>query len=149
MTLREELETDLKEALRAGDRTRLTALRLALAAIHNAEIAKGGSLTEAEVLGVLQKEAKKYRESIVEFEKGNRPDLVTKEQAELAVIERYMPEQLSREEIADLARRIADEVGAQGPRDMGKVMPRLMAEIRGRADGKVASQVVQEILAAR
>ncbi|MDA8216937.1 MAG: GatB/YqeY domain-containing protein [Dehalococcoidales bacterium] len=149
MTLRGKLETDLKEALRAGDRTRLTALRLALAAIHNAEIDKGGSLTEAEVLGVLQKEAKKYRESIVEFEKGNRPDLVTKEQAELAVIERYMPEQLSREEVADLARRIADEVGAQGPRDMGKVMPRLMAEIRGRADGKVASQVVQEILAAR
>ncbi|MHB1006131.1 MAG: GatB/YqeY domain-containing protein [Chloroflexota bacterium] len=149
MGLEQTLAQDLKEALRAGDRTRLSALRIALAAVHNAQIEKGRPLDDVEIVSVLQKQAKMYRESILEFTKGNRPELVAKEESELAVLEGYMPKQIERTEIVELARRIVNEVGAQGPRDVGKVMTRLMAEIRGRADGKVASQIVQEILSER
>jgi len=149
MSLQEKLQGDLKDALRAGDRRRLSALRMSIAAIHNAQIEKGQPLDDADVVKVLQKEAKSHRESITEFAKGNRSDLVAKEEAELAIVESYIPLQMSREELAVLARRIIDEVGALGPRDIGKVMPRLLAETRGRAEGKVASQVVQEILANR
>ncbi len=149
MGLQQRLEEDLKTALRAGDRTRVSAIRLSLAAARNAAIEKGRPLGDDDVVGVLQKLARQHREAIAEFAKGKRPDLVAKEEAELAVVEGYLPQQLSREELAALAQRIVDEVGAQGPRDLGKVMPRLMAAVRGRADGKVANQVVQEILARR
>ena len=147
MGLQQRIEEDLKSALRAGDRSRVSALRLALAAIRNAAIEKGRLLEEPDVVTVLQKQARLYHESITEFAKGNRPDLVAKEEAQLRVVEEYLPQQLSREEIATLARRIIAEVGAQGPRDIGKVMPRLLAEAKGRVDGRVANQVVQEILA--
>jgi uncharacterized protein len=149
MSLQERLQEDLKDAMRAGDRVRLTALRLSIASVHNAQIEKGGALDDADVVRVLQKEAKSHRESIVEFAKGNRHDLVAKEQAELAVVETYLPQKMSREELVVLARSIIEEVGAQGPRDIGKVMPRLMAATRGRAEGKDASEVVQDILANR
>lgn len=149
MGLRQRLEDDLKQALRAGERTRLSTIRMALAAVHNAEIEKGGPLEEEELAGVLQRLAKRHRESIEEFGRGNRHDLVAKEREELAVVEGYLPRQLSRDEIVELAKRIIGEVGAQGPRDIAKVMPRLVAEIRGRADGRLANQVVQELLAGK
>jgi uncharacterized protein YqeY len=149
MSLREQLENDLKQALRSGERTRLGSIRLMLSTVHNAEIEKGHPLSDDETVAVLQKQAKRHRESITEFTKGNREDLVAKEVAELAVVESYLPRQMSREEVVELAQRIIAEVNAQGPRDMNRVMPRLMAEIRGRADGRVASQVVQELLAGR
>lgn len=149
MSLRDQLEADLKAALRAGERTRLGSIRLMIASIHNAEIEKGHRLDDEEVIAVLQKQAKRHRESIEEFARGKREDLVAKEQAELAVVESYLPRQLTREELAQLAHRIIEDVGARGPQDMGKVMPRLMAEVRGRVDGRLASQVVQELLAGR
>lgn len=149
MTLLERLENDLKDAMRAGDRARVSSIRLSLASIRNAAIEKRRPLNDSEVVSVLQKEAKSHRESIEEFRNGNRPDLVAKEEAELAVVEEYLPQQMPREEVVDLARRVIDEVGATGPRDMGKVMPRMMAAVAGRADGKMVSQVVQELLAGR
>lgn len=149
VTLLERLENDLKDAMRAGDRARVSSIRLSLASIRNAAIEKRRPLNDSEVVSVLQKEAKSHRESIEEFRNGNRPDLVAKEEAELAVVEEYLPQQMPREEVVDLARRVIDEVGATGPRDMGKVMPRMMAAVAGRADGKMVSQVVQELLAGR
>jgi uncharacterized protein len=149
MGLQETLQGDLRNALRAGDKTKLTALRLILATVKNAQIEKGRPLDDADVVRVLQKEAKTHRESIAEFAKGNRLDLVAKEEAELAVVESYLPRQIEREELVAAARQVIAAVGATGPRDIGKVMPRLLAELQGRVDGRVASQVVQELLTGR
>jgi hypothetical protein len=148
MPLKEQLNADLRDAMRGGDLATRDTIRLALAAIHNAEIAAGHALDEGETIAVLAKEAKQRRESIEEFRKGNRQDLVDKEEAELAVLSRYLPQQASREEIVDAARRVAREVGASGPKDVGKVMPVLVQELRGRADGRVINEIVREVLAA-
>jgi uncharacterized protein YqeY len=146
MTLKQKLNDDLREALRSQDELRKTTIRLALSAIHNAEIAAGKELDDAGVTAVLAREAKQRRESIEEFKKGNRQDLVDKEQGELDILLTYLPHQLSREEIADIARRIIAETGATGPRDKGKVMPVIMAQLRGRADGSEVNAVVTELL---
>ena len=146
MSLKEQLTSDLKEAMRERDNVRRDTLRLVLAALHNAEIAAGGELDEAGVTDVLAKEAKRRRESIEEFRKAGRQDLVDKEEAELAVISSYLPQQLSREEIAEAARQAIQETGASGPKDLGKVMPVLMGRFRGRADGREVNEVVRELL---
>ncbi|MBM4431913.1 MAG: GatB/YqeY domain-containing protein, partial [Chloroflexi bacterium] len=104
--------------------------------------------SEQEVLAIIAREARQRREAIAEFEKGGRPDLVQQEQAELAVLESYLPKQLTREEIAERARRVITEVGASGPQQIGLVMRPLMEELRGLADGKLVNQVVQELLRA-
>lgn len=144
---------DLKVALRSGDETRKSTIRLALDALHKAEIpaegetiASKGALDEAAVLKVLVDEAKKRRDSIAEFERGGRPDLAARERAELEVLLEYLPPQLSQEEIARLARETIRQVGASGPAHMGQVMKALMPQIQGRADGKVVSQVVRQLL---
>lgn len=147
MSLKERLNTDLREALRQGDEHRKAALRMVLAALHNAEIQAGGDLDEGAILGILAKEAKQRRESIEEFRKGGREDLVAREEAQLAVIQQYLPQQMSREEIVEAARAAIAEVGARGPGDKGKVMPVLMKELRGRADGREINAVVTELLA--
>lgn len=147
MPLKERLNNDLREAMRSGDELRKSALRLALAALHNAEIEAGGQLDESAVLGVLAKEAKQRRESIDEFRKGGREDLVAHEEAQLAVIEPYLPQQMTREEIAEAARAVIAEVGARGAGDKGKVMPVLISQLRGRADGRDINAVVTELLA--
>lgn len=147
MTLLEKLTADLKESLRHGDKLRSSVIRLAKAAIHNAEIAKGRSLEEAEVLEVLSREAKQRRESIVEFEKASREDLLSKEKAELSILLEYLPQQLSREEIVAAARQVIQEVGARDLRDKGRVMGKLMPQLRGKAEGRVVSEVVDELLA--
>ena len=147
MSLKEQLNADLREAMRQRDDGRRDALRLALSALHNAEIAAGAELDEAGVQAVLAKEAKQRRESIEEFRKGNRPDLVDKEEAELAVISQYLPQQATREEIMEAARRVVQETGASGPKDLGKVMPVLMQQFRGRAEGRDVSEVVRELFA--
>ena len=133
--------------MRSGEEHRKSALRLALAALHNAEIEAGGELDDGAVLSVLAKEAKQRRESIEEFRKGNRDDLVAREQAQLAVIEPYLPQQMTREEIAEAARAVIAEVGARGAGDKGKVMPVLVSRLRGRADGREINAVVTELLA--
>lgn len=149
MTLQERLRDDLKEAMRQRDETRVSTVRLLLSAIRNEEIAREvpkNGLDDAGVLAVAAREAKQRRESIEEFHKGQRPDLVAKEEAELAVLQGYLPQQLSREEIAAAARRIIEQTGAKTPQDVGKVMPRIMAELRGRADGREVSAIVSDLL---
>ena len=147
MSLKERLNTELRDAMRQRAELRRDTLRMVLAALHNAEIAAGRELDDDGTLGVLSKEAKQRRESIEEFRKGNRPDLVDKEEAELAVISEYLPQQATREEIMEAARRVVEETGASGPRDLGKVMPLLMQQFRGRAEGRDVNEVVRELLA--
>jgi uncharacterized protein YqeY len=148
MSLKERLAADLKDAMRQHEQTRRDTLRMALAALHNAEIEARGELDEDAALAVLAKEAKTRRESIVEFQKGGRQDLVDKETAELEFISAYLPQQLSRDEIVEAARQVIQETGAAGPKDIGKVMPALMQRLQGRADGRLASEVVRELLTA-
>ena len=146
MALQEKLMEDLRDAMRASDVRRREAIRMLKAAIKYAEIAKGASLSEAEELGIVSREARQRKESIEEFRKGNRLDLVAKEEEELQVLQRYLSQQMTREEIGEVAQRVIADVGAQGPSDIGKVMPRLMAELRGKADGREVNAVVSELL---
>ena len=147
MSLKEKLRSDLYEASKKGEKVRLGAIRLVLAGVKNAEIAQGGELDDAGVLTVLAKEVRQHRESIAEFKKGNRMDLVVKEEAELLALQGYMPQQLSRDEIVQAARQVIADVGAKGPTDKGKVMSRLMPQLKGKADGRDINEVVTELLA--
>ena len=147
MGLKDKLNEDLRAALRASDETRKTTIRLALSAVHNAEIQAGHPFVEdSDILGVLAREAKQRRESIEEYGKAARADLVAKEEAELAIISAYLPAQMSRSEIVAAARRVIEQVGARGPADKGKVMSLIIAELRGRADGREINAVVTELL---
>jgi len=136
----------LKEALRSKDERRKTTLRLALAAVHNAEIAKGKALEEGEVLAVLSKEAKQRRESAALFAEGGREDLVDQENKELEILTEYLPEQLSEAEIEARVREVIDEVGATSAAQMGDVMRVLMPQMKGKADGQLVSTIVKRIL---
>lgn len=146
MSLKERLGEDLKAALRSGDERRKTAIRLVLTAVRYAEVASGRPSDDAGILSVVSKQVKQNRESIEEFRKGNRPDLVAKEEAELAVLLAYLPPAMSNEEIAEAARQIIQEMGAQGPADIGKVMPLLISRLAGRADGRQINAVVSGLL---
>ena len=145
--LKQKLVEDLKQALRGGDKVRRSVIRLVMAAIKNAEIDRQVTLEDADILGVIAKEARQRRESIEAFRQGNRQDLVTQEEAELAILQQYLPQQMSREEIIAEARRVIEEVGAGGPGDKGKVMPKLIAQLKGKADGREINAVVTELLA--
>jgi uncharacterized protein YqeY len=144
--LKQKLTDDLKQALREGNKVRRSAIRLAMAAIKNAEIARQASLDDTDILGVIAKEVRQRKESIEAFKQGNRQDLVAQEEAELAILEQYLPQQMTREEIIAEARRVIAEVGAQGLSDKGKVMPKLIAQLKGRADGREINEVVTELL---
>ncbi len=144
--LKQKLSDDLKQALKGGEKVIVSTVRLVMAAIKNTEIARQAELTDGDVLGIIAKEARQREESIAAFKQGNRPDLVAQEEAELACLKTYLPQQLSREEIVAEARKIIAEVGAQGPRDKGKVMPRLVAQLKGKADGRQINEVVTELL---
>jgi uncharacterized protein YqeY len=146
MALKDQLQADLKDAMRQRDERRRDTLRFVLSAIHNAEIDAGAALDDEGVQDVLSKQAKQRREAIEEFGKAQRNDLVEKEQAELAVISAYLPEQISRDELVAAAREAIAESGASGPRDIGKVMPALMQRFRGRVDGREVNDVVRELL---
>ncbi len=146
MPLKEQLNADLRDAMRQGEQTRRDTLRLALAALHNAQIAAGHELTDDDALAVLAKEAKQRRESIEEFGKANRTDLVQKEEAELTVLSSYLPAAVSRDEIVEAARNVVQDLGASGAKDIGKVMPVLMQQFRGRADGRDINEIVRELL---
>ena len=138
---------DLKQAMRGGDEVRRSVIRLVMAAIKNAEIARQAALEDTDILGIIAKEVRQRHESIEAFKLGNRPDLVAQEQAELAILNEYLPQQMTREEIIVAARRVIEEVGAQGPGDKGKVMPKLIAQLKGSADGREINTVVAELLA--
>jgi uncharacterized protein YqeY len=146
MTLKEQLRADLKRAMRDKDEVRKRTLRMALAAIKNQEIEVRGELSDADVAVILHKEAKQRRETLDELAQTDRPDLVAAEQAELEILTEYLPQQLSREEITDLARQVIADLGAEGPRQMGRVMGTLMPRLKGRADGKLVSEVVRGLL---
>lgn len=146
MSVKQRLQEDLKEALRARDERRKSAIRMALTAITYAEVEQGGDLDEASVAVVLQKEARSRRETIAELQQVDRPDLLAKEEAELAILEEYLPRLLSREEITAEARQVIEAVGATGLGQMGPVMGQLMPKLKGRADGHLVNQVVRELL---
>ena len=145
--LKRRLMDDLKQAMKGGDKVKLSVIRMVMSAIKNAEIARQASLDDADILGILAKEARQRQESIDAFRQGNRQELVAQEEAELAVLQGYLPQQISREEIIAEARRVIEEVGAQGPGDKGKVMPKLIAQLKGKADGREINAVVTELLA--
>jgi uncharacterized protein YqeY len=144
--LKQKLSDDLKQAMRDGDKVKRSAIRLAIAAIKNTEIARQTTLEDGDILGVIAKEIRQRQESIEAFKQGGRPELVAIEEAEKAVLEHYMPRQMSRDEITAEARRVIEEVGAAGIRDKGKVMPQLIAKLKGRADGREINEVVTELL---
>ena len=144
--LQEKLMADLKKAMKGGDKTRLEVIRMVRARIKNAEIAKQKSLDDSDVLDVIAKEAKQRRESIAEFKKADRQDLLDKEEAELAILLKYLPQQMSREEVLAAARRVIEEVGARGPGDKGKVMQNLIPQLKGKAEGRDINEVVTELL---
>ena len=146
VSLKQKLMDDLKQAMRSGDEVKRSAIRLLMAAIKNAEIARQAGLEDADIFGIIAKEIRQRKESIEAFKQGNRQDLVAREEAELAILEKYLPQQVTREEIVEAARRIIEEVGAQGPGDKGKVMPKIIAQLKGRADGREINAVVTELL---
>ena len=144
--LKQKLADDLKTAMKAGDTTRRSIIRLVMSSIGNAEIAKQAPLEDSDILGVIAKEVRQHQESIESFKQGKRPDLVAKEEAEKAILEAYLPEQMTREDIVEEARKVIAVVGARGPADKGKVMQQLMPLLKGKADGKEINAVVTELL---
>jgi len=146
MSLKETLPVELKDALRSGDKVKLNTIRLILSAITYAEIDQQKQLDDPGVHAVIAKMIKQRKESIDAFKAGNRQDLVDKEQAELNILESYMPKQLTRDEIVKEAKKVIAEVGANKPQDMGKVMGKLTPMLRGKADGKEIAAVVTELL---
>jgi len=153
MTLKTKLQDDLKAAMRSGDKRRLAALRLTMSAIQIAETAETratrGDLTDDQVITVIQTEVKRRRDTIAELEKVSRPELLADEQAELTALLDYMPQQLSRDQVAEAARAVIAETGATGPAQIGAVMKQLMARLKGQADGKLVNEVVRELLTKR
>ncbi len=162
MSVKEKINSDLKEALKTKDELKISVLRGINSALKNKEIEKRtkiskeekdleklkelSALTEDEIIEVLLSEAKKRKDAIEEFKKGKRMDLAEKEEKELKILEEYLPEQMSEEEIKEAAKRAIEEVKAIGPRDMGRVMSVLMPQLKGRADGKTVSRIVNELL---
>ena len=144
--LKQRLTDDLKGAMRGGDKVRVSVIRMLMAAIKNAEIARKGMLDDADILGIIAKDVRQHQESIEAFKLGKRDDLVAQEEAEIAILQEYLPQQMTREDIIAEARRVIEEVGAQGPGDKSKVMPKLIAQLKGKADGREINAVVTELL---
>jgi uncharacterized protein len=146
--LRDSIANDMREAMKAREQVRVGTLRMLMAAVKNTEVEKLHELSDDEVIEVISREAKRRRESIEAFEKGGRSDLVEKEAAELAVLEAYLPERLSDEELGALVDQAIAETGASTPKQMGEVMKALMPKLRGRADGAQVSALVKARLGA-
>jgi uncharacterized protein YqeY len=136
----------MKAAMKGGDRVVLSTLRLLLSALHNEEIKQRRELSNDEILKTIASLCKQRRESIEFFRKGGRTDLLEQEEAELAVLRRFLPESLSEDEVRALIRSSIEEVGAKGPQDLGRVMKQLMPKVAGRSDGKRVSELAKEIL---
>jgi len=147
MTLKEQLNNAVKDALRAGDELKKTTLRMALSAIKLAEVQKGGPLDEPDVVGILQKEVKSRHEAIEDARKAGRPELETAANDEIAILQPFLPQPLTPEELEQMVRAAIVETGAASPRDMGKVMGVLSPRTKGRADGKTVSDLVRQLLA--
>jgi len=147
VTLRERLQADTTAAMRSGDALRRDVLRMAQNTMYNIEKAKKVTLSEDEVLGVLTREVKTRRESVEAFRSGGREDLAAKEEAEIAILQGYLPDALTEAEIGALVEEAVAATGASSARDLGKVMGWLTPKTRGRADGKVVSGLVAQALA--
>ena len=148
MSLKTTIEADIKQAMLSKDKDRLRALRAIKSQILLAETEKGGGgdLSEDAELKLLTKAAKQRRDSIAVFEEQGRDDLAATEKSELEVIESFLPKQLSEQEVEDEVKKVIDEVGAQGPQDMGKVMGVATKKLAGKADGKVISALARKLL---
>jgi uncharacterized protein YqeY len=144
--LKKRIDQDLKDALKNKDSVKLNVLRMLKSEIRYKEIDLGSELSDDEVILVLSSSIKKRKDSIQQFEKGGRDDLVSKERAELDIIQKYMPEQLSKEDLSQIITQAIEEVNATGPSDLGKVMKQIMPNIRGKADGKIVNQLVSSRL---
>lgn len=146
---KQQLQDELKQAMLAQDEVRKSVLRMLISAITYAEIQKGGAgyiATEEDVMSVIDKQVKQRKDSIEQFEKAGRQELADKEKAEMALLEKYMPAQMSEEEIKGLIKQAIDQTGAKTPQEMGKVMGALMPYTKGKADGSVVSRLVKEAL---
>lgn len=146
MSIKETLNQALREAMKASDDGRKTPLRLVLSAIKLAEVDKGRELDDSEALSMIQKEVKARRESIADAERANRPDLIAAAEAEMAVLETFLPRGLSPEELEALVKAAIAEAGASNPADMGAVMKILVPQTKGRADGGAVSALVKQLL---
>lgn len=146
MGMKEQIQNDLKDAMRSGDNRRKSTLRLALTAIKLAEVDQG-QLDDNAIIAIIQKEIKSRRETIEDAERSGRAEIVQESQAEMDILQAYLPQQLSDEELDELARQAVEEVGATDLREMGQVMKVLMPRLQGRATGQQASQAVRKLLA--
>jgi uncharacterized protein YqeY len=141
----ERIQTEIRQALKAGDKTRLSTLRLLLAALHNERIEKRHDLSENEILAVISREIKMRRNACHEYKKGLREDLVQEAEREIAILETYLPSQYSEDELLVVVSRVVSETAA-GPHDFGKVMGMIMPLVRGKADGKRVQEMVRQVL---
>ena len=141
-----QLQEELKIAMKAGEKAKMMGLRNIIGKIKAAQIDKGESLTEEESLKILKTAAKQLKESIDQYQKGGRDDLAEKEAFELSLLEKYLPEQLSEEQIRKTVKNVVKNTGAESMQDMGKVMGETMKELSGSADGKIVQEIVKEEL---
>ena len=141
--LKERLTSDMKVKMKSGDKVGLSTIRLLMADIKNSEIAKGTDLSDEEILEAIGRGIKRRKESIEQFEKGGRTDLVEKERTELGILSEYLPPQLSEEELTEIIEGVIDETGASNQKDMGRVMSSVMPKVKGKADGSLISRVVK------
>ncbi|SEF74308.1 hypothetical protein SAMN05660865_00903 [Caloramator fervidus] len=146
MSLKERIQEDWKNAMKAKDSFRASVLNMAKAAILYDEKTNGKALDDEQVIAVLSREVKKRKESLEEFKKGNRQDLAEQVQKEIEILLEYLPQQLTEDEIAEIIRSAVDEVGANSIKDMGKVMAIVAPKVKGRADGKLVSEMVKKFL---
>jgi uncharacterized protein YqeY len=146
MPLSQQVQYDLQQSIRRGDKVRTSTLRLLRAALHNREIAKGGALEDAEALEVVMHAAKQRRETIALAREHHRDDIAQREAGELAVLEAYLPRQISIDELQRRIEAVIRDLGAVSPKDVGRVMKVLMSELKGQADGQTVSRLVRERL---
>ena len=149
MSILNQLNEDMKTAMRAKEREKLTTIRMIKASIQNEEIKKGEELNDEEILTILSREKKQRLESYAEFEKAGREDLTEKLEAELEIVNQYLPEQLSDEEVRSVVKETIEEVGAESMQDMGSVMSNVMPKLQGRADGSQVNAMVRELLTSK
>jgi uncharacterized protein len=145
-TTKERLQADIREAMKAGADERRNTLRLMLAAVKQEEVDRQTELDEVAVQAVLAKQAKQRRESIADYQAAGRLEMADQEKAELAIIEAYLPQMMSREEIEQVAAAVIAQVGATDSKSMGAVMGQLMPQLKGKADGRLVNEVVRKLL---
>lgn len=146
MSLHDQLQDDLKTAMRAKDAPRKSAIRMVLTAVQFASVEKPEGLSDADVLDLIRKEVKRREEAVELMRSAGRDDMVTAELVELDILKQYLPAQLSEGELRELAKAVIAQLGASSPRDMGRVMGALMPQVTGKADGRIVNQVVRSLL---